>query len=437
MKIAPTVPKALGSNKEHEAPPLTLIPDETELEVTDSTKSGSFKLYSNPADNTSPKYSFTMAYADGTQSIRFLLKWVENTQRVLRGMDITTGEAQCEMVKQLCKGRVLSSFNENILTMLSQTLTTNAHAAAQAVAQQAGETNAAFAARQATAYQAVVTAGVGNPTTANVKQALHLVIKACTPYKALEKQKRYMRRKMRKPADMKVRTYVTHLHRINFDELPMLPPQAATNSLSNDELIDIVIYGLPKSWVKEMDRQDFNPFHVQNINAIVDFCERLESAEDFNPDTKPKSTNKSSKKSRSGPQNSKNSGGNKWCDYHESNTHNTSECSVLKKLKESKSGSGDGKAKDKSKNKTWERKSNDAKKFTQKELNTMVKKATKKAVAATKKELNAIAKRKKDDDDDDDSVASIHMLETKMKDVDAELKKFNFDELEDGEEISV
>ena len=70
---------------------------------------------------------------------------------------------------------------------------------------------------------------------------------------------------------------------------------------------------------------------------------------------------------------------------------------------------------------TW---GNQSKKFTKKELNAIVKKQVKKA----KKEINAVAKRKTNDDDDDQSISSLNMLETRMKDVDEQLKHFNFDD---------
>jgi hypothetical protein len=77
------------------------------------------------------------------------------------------------------------------------------------------------------------------------------------------------------------------------------------------------------------------------------------------------------------------------------------------------------------KNKTWTKKSNDAKKFCKKELNALVKKASKKAVKKATKELNAVAKRKRDDDGN--LMSSLHMLENEMKDVDDQLKNFNFE----------
>ena len=42
---------------------------------------------------------------------------------------------------------------------------------------------------------------------------------------------------------------------MNMGELEMLPPFRADQVLSNDELLDIILYGTPKGWQKEMDRQ--------------------------------------------------------------------------------------------------------------------------------------------------------------------------------------
>jgi hypothetical protein len=117
-------------------------------------------------------------------------------------------------------------------------------------------------------------------------------------------------------------------------------------------------------------------------------------------------------------------GSGKWCEYHETDTHGTSECSVLKKMKESSGRSNSSDKKPFNKNKTWTKKSDDAKKFSKKELNALVKKASEKAVKKATKELNAVAKRKRDDDND--LTSSLHMLENKMKDVDDQLKNFNF-----------
>jgi hypothetical protein len=214
--------------------------------------------------------------------------------------------------------------------------------------------------------------------------------------------------------------------------LPQLPPFGNNQPLLPDELLNIVLYGILKSWIKEMDRQDFDLFRTTNITQVVDFCNHLESAEEFNPNQQKRksglTTNSkhAQKKTRfSHAKGKPTKGCGKWCKYHETNTHDTSKCSVLKKMKESgKNNSSDKKPFNK--NKTWTEKSNNARKFSKQELNAMVKKASKKAVKKATKELNAVAKCKQDNNNKD-SMSSLHMLKNKMKDVDDQLKNFNFE----------
>ena len=87
-----------------------------------------------------------------------------------------------------------------------------------------------------------------------------------------------MRRYMRKPVNMTTRTYVNHILRLNNEEIPSLPPFRNDQGLSTDELIDIILFGIPKSWVTKMDKHDFDPMS----SMIVNSCERLESAENVN-----------------------------------------------------------------------------------------------------------------------------------------------------------
>ena len=85
---------------------------------------------------------------------------------------------------------------------------------------------------------------------------------------------------MRKPVDMKVRTYFQHLLHINLEELVNIPPYNPNQSLGDDEIMDIILYGTPKSWQCEMDRQGYDPLE-HTIAEVVGFMEQVESAEDF------------------------------------------------------------------------------------------------------------------------------------------------------------
>ena len=77
---------------------------------------------------------------------------------------------------------------------------------------------------------------------------------------------------------MKARVYVNHLQCINNGEMPFIPPAAPAQRLTADEVLDIILWGTPKSWQKEMDRQGFDPLD-QTIPEVVPFMERIEETE--------------------------------------------------------------------------------------------------------------------------------------------------------------
>ena len=125
--------------------------------------------------------------------------------------------------------------------------------------------------------------------------------------------------------------------------------------------------------------------------------------------------------------------------WHETNTHNSSECSILLKMK-----GADGRSSDKKpqfKNKTWQRKSEEAKGYSKKELAAIAKKAGKEAIRKVTKELNAVAKCTAEEDssdssNDDSSTHSLNALEKSMKKVDEQLKDFDFTNVQSDGEIS-
>jgi hypothetical protein len=147
------------------------------------------------------------------------------------------------------------------------------------------------------------------------QSGLQAVLLDALPYKILQKQKRYMRRHMRKPNNMKVRTYASHLAKINNEELPELPPFAPRQSLNRDDMVDIILNGIPNS---------------RTTQELIQFCERMESAEERSDTGNNQSNNsqngsrKKSKTGNSGTSSKKSTG--KWCSFHETDTHDTSEC---------------------------------------------------------------------------------------------------------------
>ena len=89
---------------------------------------------------------------------------------------------------------------------------------------------------------------------------------------------------------MGVRECSQHLARINDQEMPLIPPEDRTASLSQDEMIDVLLFGTPKTWQCEMNRQGHDPVSGQ-WDAVVNFMERIELSED-KPDQTKKDQNK-------------------------------------------------------------------------------------------------------------------------------------------------
>jgi hypothetical protein len=135
--------------------------------------------------------------------------------------------------------------------------------------------------------------------------------------------------------------YVNHMTRINTVELPFLPPfRGDAGKFTEDEFREIILFGLPNSWKKEMDKFDFDTFG-KSVVELVEFCERMEVSDKTGRFGGKENLNEVSKKKVKFDKNktkSHSSNGKQWCDYHETDTHSTKDCDVLKKLKASKFG---------------------------------------------------------------------------------------------------
>jgi len=154
----------------------------------------------------------------------------------------------------------------------------------------------------------------------DVLAGLQHIIQDHSPNQVLETQKRIMRRNMRKPIGLNMRTYVNHPTRINDRELPLLPPFNLNQGLSEYELKDIIHNGLPNSWRNEMICQGFDPL-LRTMDELVLFCERQE-ATSSSPEARPTTNNSPKQHAHRGPKHDPKT--TKWCKFHESKSHNTS-----------------------------------------------------------------------------------------------------------------
>jgi hypothetical protein len=179
-----------------------------------------------------------------------------------------------------------------------------------------------------------------------------------TPAHGLQRIKRYLRRHCRKPVDMPVREFWANFSRINYQEIPKLPPMHDhEQSLQKDEVIDILLYAFPKSWQSKMTEQGFDPF-AAGINALIQFAQRMEESEQIKGEkgqkrSSPSYSSDSRKKSKDKRSYQIRTDGTLYCKIHGKGNHKTDDCkqiAYLLKKSEKKDDNGF-----KSKNKTWKK----------------------------------------------------------------------------------
>ena len=381
-----------------------LVP-EKDVELTRSN-SISFELRSTPGDPDSPRYKKQVRIIHGDESPRTIINWCMEAMSVTVGLNMTTHASKHSIITTLVMDNAKTNFEHSILSLATEAFT-----------------QAVEAAPDAATLQAVNLLGVdGYKHVDHIPLALNYIAECAMPKKILQRAKRELRRSCRKPAGMKVRDFVNHLNRINRQELPKVPPFEVANSLIEDEMLDIFLYGTPKSWQAEMERQGFDPME-HTLAECTDFCERLESAEAF--DTKStkvsfekdnsKSSSNKKKKSNYSTDRSEKKPGQKYCLLHGNNSsHSTEECHKLK-VEANRLKGDDGK-----KNNTWTKKAQDHKDKTRRDLNAIVQKAIKKGV---RKELSNIESRKRESDDDS-SDGEVNLIDS--------LGKFDLNDVNDA-----
>jgi len=172
-----------------------------------------------------------------------------------------------------------------------------------------------------------------------VRDLLNEVVKHLLPNKTLQHVKRYLRREARKPVDMSAKQHIMHIYRINTEEITRCPPAFdRSQCLSDDEIINILLWGTPKSWQRQMDRQGFDPL-AKTLTEVAEFMECIKMSEDFDGDRKVAAvTKKGNNKTKANNKGSLGPDGSKHCMLHgNNNTHDTLECKTLmaqaKKLK--------------------------------------------------------------------------------------------------------
>ena len=97
------------------------------------------------------------------------------------------------------------------------------------------------------------------------------------PHRALEIQKLWMRRKMRKPTEMSFRKMVAAVVRIN-NSIPYFPGATVVDKFSEAEIIELLEWSIPQKWRNKFDLEGYIP-SLETRAKLVEKCEALERNE--------------------------------------------------------------------------------------------------------------------------------------------------------------
>ena len=249
-----------------------------------------YKLRSTPSDNTSPTYELSVPYFS-TGTPEEWLKFLDNIKKVYTGQNITTGPNRYSLCRRLLDGEALTVFEAEASQHTTE-------------------------------------------TAASCEECLRAVTKAVLPARAVIMQRRYLRRVVRKPREMKTREWLARIHEIN-NRIPDMEPNQT--KLTDEEMKEIAEYGIPRSFSNEMIRQQFNPIN-ETIQDFILFCERLEMLEATNNDDDEQKERKNKSKGDKNKNKRRREDGRtdgrsaeKYCAIHGRCNHTTDECDVVKR----------------------------------------------------------------------------------------------------------
>jgi hypothetical protein len=180
-------------------------------------------------------------------------------------------------------------------------------------------------------------------TKIHVDDALAEVAETVFPHRALETQKNWMTRGMKKPRAMSTRSMSSAVTRLN-NALPRFPNADEDSKFSEQDLLGLLEWSLPAKWLTAFDLKGYIPTHHSRAKLIAE-CEALERNLEATEEKPEKHTEKSKHSKKRKHDNKVNSRGNRnggsdpkkkyFCKEHGKDAnHPTNECWTLKKRNE-------------------------------------------------------------------------------------------------------
>jgi hypothetical protein len=111
-----------------------------------------------------------------------------------------------------------------------------------------------------------------------VEAALAEVTTTIFPHRALESQKQWMRKNLKKPAELSVRSTAAALSRIN-SCLPFFPGATEASKFTLEEMVEVLECCLPYAWRQKFDMDGYIPTDGSRAQLIIN-CEAIERNEE-------------------------------------------------------------------------------------------------------------------------------------------------------------
>ena len=189
-----------------------------------------------------------------------------------------------------------------------------------------------------------------NGPVGETKEVFEEVMKEITrqvfPKRAVQTQKRFLRRFLKKPDDMRTRQFVSRALELNsqFVEYPEMVKGEPNTCIPKDEMLDLLEFTMPPEYQSQMVLQGFDPL-MHSVKDFIDFCERLESLDKTSMlkryESKSKSSNSINRQTHEKYKIPKKQGhkrkrddreySEKYCMLHGYGNHTTEQCYTVKK----------------------------------------------------------------------------------------------------------
>jgi hypothetical protein len=107
-----------------------------------------------------------------------------------------------------------------------------------------------------------------------VTESLNDVAHMVFPFRALETQKQWMQRRMRKPKEFLIRKTVAAVGRLN-NSLPLFPNSTKSDKFTAGEIFQILEWSIPELWRTKFDLDGYVPTEF-NKERFMTECEAIE-----------------------------------------------------------------------------------------------------------------------------------------------------------------